>query len=485
MDVPITVANTADGGIALPSAAKGANGQPRFHLPLIRQLCSADAGIQHLLLYEGIYSGYESPSRLFFDEHLQPGDWFIDVGAHWGMFSLSAATRWPGRVHVLAIEAHPQNVTMLLRTVVLNELTSSIKVVAAAAGAKRGIAPLNSSSTMGHSLVEVRMAAQPSLSVPVVPLDDLLASKSGMAKSRVFLKIDVEGSEYEVILGAKKLLDSGRVAAVMWEHGESFNKEPGIAKRAKLIEEFYSRGYTLHRFPSHDMGGPLIPFAPTPEIGNVFALAPDFERKPLYPQPFDKRPPFNRELANPAAPERGPSRPSCWPKRSSDGARWADLDELPGGANERAMAVAALIPPGSKVLDVGAGAMALAAKLPTGCTYEPADLIARSATCQVIDLNQAGFPTGEHDVTVLSEVLEYIHDVPALLTRCREAASRLVCTYQARQDESIDERRGRGWFNDYTADEFAKLLKKTRWKVLEQTTVGPMQVVSCQTADAS
>ncbi len=43
------------------------------------------------MMYELRFGGYEAPSRKFFDEHLRPGDSFVDVGSHWGVYSFSAA----------------------------------------------------------------------------------------------------------------------------------------------------------------------------------------------------------------------------------------------------------------------------------------------------------------------------------------------------------------------------------------------------------
>src|SRR5688500_14024452 len=100
---------------ALPSAAKGPDGQSRFRVPLLKELINSDPGIRYLVSYESVYGGYEANSRQFFDEHLAPGDVFIDVGAHWGTFALSAATRYPGQISVIAIEAHPLNTTQLLK----------------------------------------------------------------------------------------------------------------------------------------------------------------------------------------------------------------------------------------------------------------------------------------------------------------------------------------------------------------------------------
>jgi FkbM family methyltransferase len=472
-----------EGQPILPSAAKGPDGQPRFYVPLVKELVNTDPGIRYLLTYESLYGGYEASSRLFFDVHLEPGDLFIDVGAHWGTFALSAATRHRGQISVLAVEAHPLNVVQLLKGVRTNKLISAIDVVAAAAGAAPGMAPLRDAGTMGHTFDESRPQRSDVavLQVPIVTIDELMDQRTAWGSRRVFLKVDVEGYEYEVLRGARRLMESGRVAAVMWEKGDSYSQEAGRRKMELLLEELARLGYTNYRFPSSEYVGPLTPFAPTPEVGNVFALAAGFSRKPVYELPFEPRPPFNMLFSTPADPAtRARTTALLIEARSSDGARWANPHELVAGAVERAAAAAKHIPPGSRVLDLGAGQMALKRCLPGGCHYTPADLLARSADCQVVDLNQQQFPTGRYDCIVLLEVLEYLHDVPWVLKRCRETAPRLIFTYHVRTNEPLEERRQRGWFSDLDLEAVDNLLRGAGWGVDSQSAEGDATLFVCQ-----
>lgn len=470
-----------DGQPGLPSAVKQPDGKPRFHLALINQLVTLDPGIEYLVLHETLYGGFEAVSRQFFDAHLEPGDVFIDVGAHWGVYSFSAATRWPGQIDVLAIEPHPLNVLQLLKGVVFNKLERAVEVAAVAAGAKSGTVLMRAGSTMGYSLDEsTPLDPQTPLRVAVVTLDELIAARPDLGQRRLFLKIDTEGFEYEVILGARRLLESGRVAAVMWEKGTSYGVQPGRDKVLRLMDEFRRLGFTLHRFPTTEFGGPLIPFAPTAETGNVFALAPGFARRTLYAQPFDLRPPFNPLFVNPATPaERAVTTELLQAVRSSDGARWAHPNELNSGAEARALAAARYVPSGCRVLDLGAGAMALKRHIASDCSYVAADLIARSTDCVVLDLNQNQFPGGQFDVVALLEVLEYIHDVPALLRSARTAAMRLVCSYNPRRDQAVSLRRQQGWFNDFTLDELTGLLTQCGWKISDQISQDACEIFCC------
>lgn len=422
------------GPVRIESAFRLADGQPRFFMTIGAGFLE-DPGVRALARGEIREGGYEYPARAFLDAHLEAGDLFIDVGAHWGIFSLHAATRHRGAVKVVAIEPHPGNVAPLLRAVSANGLGGDIEIVTAAAGARAGTAPLVFNSTMGHSLHGFGLPAGArrlgAVTVPVLPLDLIVTERPALAGRRIFMKIDVEGFEPEVIEGAAGLLDSGRVAAVIWEHGCAYAGRDREQAMDRLCRSLEDRGFRQFRFPHPNMGGPLVPFAPTPECFNVFALAPGFERRPVYAKPRPHPEPLSTLTRAPAAPEvRAATTDMLIARRATDAARWADFEAMRPGAEERARRAAPLIAAGAHVLDVGAGVMALRGALAPGCRYRPADLVAFAPETVVVDLNDGQFPDGTFDVAVLLDVVEFLHDPRATLAAAAKVASRLVMSYR-------------------------------------------------------
>ena len=394
----------------LTAAFPDADGKPRFVLVLPRSTLE-DPGVAALVRGESQRGGYEYPARRFIDAHLEPDDLFIDIGAHWGIFALHAATRHRGRVRVLAIEAHPGNIGQLMRGVAGNGLGDTIEVLAVAAGAEAGTAPLVFNSTMAHSLYGLGIPdgarQMGKVTVAVLPLDLLFDERPDLANRRVVLKVDVEGFEPEVIAGAGRLLNSGRVAAVIWEHGLAFRSGERREAMLEMCEALEARGFRQFRFPHPTMGGPLVPFAPTPECFNVFALAPGVTRLPVYDKPECKPeplPPLERSSADPEV--RAATTELLIAGKATDASRWAEFEAMGEGAAERALLASPLIEPGSMVLDVGAGAMALREVLPAGCRYVPADLLPFDSATRVVDLNNGGFPEGSYDVAVMLDVVE-------------------------------------------------------------------------------
>ena len=152
---------------------------------------------------------------------------------------------------------------------------------------------------------------------------------------------------------------------------------------------------------------------------------------------------------------------------NSDTERWAKLESLATQWDSRAAMAARYIPAGQRVLDIGAGAMALRGQLATGCSYFPADIVSRGPECQVVDLNKGQFPAGQYDWVTFLGVLEYVHEPVAVLTRARTAAPSAIITYCTMNHGEVQTRRGMGWVNDYTRSEFEALLAAAEWRVRE------------------
>ncbi|MGF1641895.1 MAG: FkbM family methyltransferase [Rhodospirillales bacterium] len=481
---PASSAPRGRGDVAtLTAAFPAADGRPRFSL-VLRRADLEDPGVAALVRGESQRGGYEYPTRRFLDVHLEPDDLFIDVGAHWGIFALHAATRHPGRLRVLAVEPHPGNIGQLMRNVAGNRLAAAIEVVAVAAGAAPGTAPLLFNSTMGHSLYGLGLPQGAGrlgeVTVPVLPLDLLVEERPDLARRRVVMKVDVEGFEPEVIAGAGRLLDSGRVAAVIWEHGLAFRSGERRDAMLAMCEALEVRGFRQYRFPHPTMGGPLVTFAPTPECFNVFALAPGVTRSALYDKPErrpEPLPPLERSPAD--ADVRAATTALVIARKATDAARWADFEAMREGAAERVRLAAPLVAPASRVLDVGAGVMALRDRLPPDCRYVPSDLLPFDPATVVCDLNDGGFPDGTFDVVVLLDIIEFVHD-PVRVLCAAAVAPHLITSYRPADGDAPEERRRCGYVNDYTALEIEALLAQAGWRIDRRIDGAGLRVFDCR-----
>ncbi|CAA6605879.1 TPR repeat protein [Rhodospirillaceae bacterium LM-1] len=449
--------------LALPSAAKRDDKQPRFTMTLPRSLLK-DPGAAFIVKRESQFGGYEYATRAFLDAHLAPGDVVLDIGAHWGVIALSCASRWPGQVRVLAVEADATNAARLNEWAAANGLAHMIETVVAGCADKPGQGRLEAG---GNSSMGFSVAPDPKGALRLVSIDSLLAERPSLQGMRCFVKIDVEGLEPEVVAGMKGLLASGQVAAIILERGRGFDAGAPRKNFTRLLAGLTGQGFKLMRFANEQLGGPLIPFVDTEDLCNFIALSAGFEPLASY-----ARAPVSQVVA-PTQPERARQVGEAKAKRTtnlksaltSDAGFWADPANLSWLAAERAAAAAPLLPQKGRILDLGAGLMLLKKHLAPGIDYLPCDLVPWTEATLPCDLNQGQFPDGTFDAVALLEVLEFLHDPGGVLAACRKASSSLALTYRLRGKDKIKERRALGWFNDFDEKQLRALLKEAGWRV--------------------
>lgn len=269
---------TVNGWIILPSSLKRPEGTPRFNLSFPAYFLN-DAGAVHLIAHE-TNSGYEPPTRNLIERVLRRGDLFVDVGAHWGFFTLQAASHGAGDVEVVAFEPDLVNATVLSENVARNK-ADNVAVIGAACGHEAGVAPLVTNSTMRHVIYGADAnydGRTPTKWVPVVTLDGALAKLGKAAGRRVVLKIDSEGFEPNIVAGAAALLQSGRVALIVWECGDAFAAGRRRAAMAQMVTFLSDCGFRHVRPAANGSDGAAIAFDPQAAWnGNVFSFAPQLE----------------------------------------------------------------------------------------------------------------------------------------------------------------------------------------------------------------
>jgi FkbM family methyltransferase len=143
---------------------------------------------------------------------------FVDVGAHFGLFTVSMARQpWCRRVH--AFEPDPRNFAQLMANVFLNELSNKVAAYPLALSDQNGRARLQlgrerhstdfgkfNSGMSSLTASEKPCAPEHTVVVETRKLDDLLE----LDGETIAAKIDVEGHELEVLNGMRRLLERNR-----------------------------------------------------------------------------------------------------------------------------------------------------------------------------------------------------------------------------------------------------------------------------------
>ncbi len=146
---------------------------------------------------------YERDVTAIFRDTLRDGMRVVDLGANIGYFTLLAASLVGPRGHVLAVEPNPRNVQMIEASRRVNSF-NHVTVAPVAAGRDTGVLMLNTSYSNGTtsdapSEIEQLFGAEV---VPSLRLDTLLGADAQVD----LIKVDVEGAEYNALLGGEQTI---------------------------------------------------------------------------------------------------------------------------------------------------------------------------------------------------------------------------------------------------------------------------------------
>lgn len=149
----------------------------------------------------------------------------VDVGANFGWYSCLLARLCPDRT-VLAYEPDPDNFSLLLAHLTLNELPR-VQAFQLALGDESSVLKLHkykASNSGRHSLLPINSGEV--VDVPVSPLDDHLASLGLASEPIAFMKMDIEGYELFALRGANGALS--RTRRLLVEYSPELMRQAGI-----------------------------------------------------------------------------------------------------------------------------------------------------------------------------------------------------------------------------------------------------------------
>ncbi len=212
---------------------------------------------------------YDVPIVRVIQDLLKPGMTFIDVGAHVGQYSLLASglVGREGTVH--SFEPEPETFALLQHNIRINGLQNVHLIRCALAKSSKDVElyvarPDNIGQT---SLRQPNNFSGVRVKVQCRTLDDY-AEEHGIDRIHL-IKIDVEGAELDVLLGARGILSRNPKPHIIIEFWEEFLQAYG-SSCAQVAEFLQNSGYNL--FWIGEKG--LTPYLPlkNAELFNVLGV---------------------------------------------------------------------------------------------------------------------------------------------------------------------------------------------------------------------
>ncbi|WP_100313393.1 FkbM family methyltransferase [Thermoflavifilum aggregans] len=144
---------------------------------------------------------YELNKQKLFYNTIQPGNIVYDLGAHVGFYTLLAAKAVGKYGRVFSFEPLNRNLFFLKKHIALNQLQNVI-VLPYAVGNEHVFKCFYVGK---NRFSEGHLSDHGNLKVEVIRMDEFMAGQQYPLPD--VIKMDMEGSEYEALLGTKKLLE--------------------------------------------------------------------------------------------------------------------------------------------------------------------------------------------------------------------------------------------------------------------------------------
>lgn len=170
------------------------------------------------------YETKEPETLDWLDRSLRDGDVFVDVGANIGLYSVYAALSRPAS-RVIALEPEYANLHLLRDNLVANGLEDRVTAYSIALGARDGLsfllvqdlAPgsaLHTESREASPLTRTGRRVRLREGISVLTLDTFCGF-AGVSPH--LMKIDVDGTELDILRGAERTLSDGTLRTILVE----------------------------------------------------------------------------------------------------------------------------------------------------------------------------------------------------------------------------------------------------------------------------
>lgn len=171
---------------------------------------------------------------------------FLDVGANIGMYSLYFLSLVKNKM-VICVEPFQKNFELLTQNLRLNNYVDRVQVINSPLSSeiKRGSAIVSDKRPggSGYKLIESDKGHQESIDVQVLDIDSILYPFD----QKYVLKIDTDGSDFEILQGGVNSLQSGCIISILIEASQDVqNRISDYLKNFDLTSDYRFNDLSNH-----------------------------------------------------------------------------------------------------------------------------------------------------------------------------------------------------------------------------------------------
>jgi FkbM family methyltransferase len=172
---------------------------------------------------------YEARMQAILEQYLYPGAVFVDLGANEGYFTVMASRLVGPRGTVMAVEPQSRLQGVIAVNLGLNQCFN-VRLARAVLSDKTELASLFLATEMysgATSLFPGGRYRRKTESVQSFTLAEFL-DRCGLEKCDL-MKVDIEGAEYDLFIGARRVLERGMIRTIALEFHPSILKQRGLS----------------------------------------------------------------------------------------------------------------------------------------------------------------------------------------------------------------------------------------------------------------
>jgi FkbM family methyltransferase len=184
------------------------------------------------------------------------GDIVVDIGAHIGHYTIIASKRVGINGKVIAIEANPGNFKLLNRNIRLNQLANVVSLNHAVYSKETKLKLYAPGEEAGHTIYNTLISDRATNEEKFVEVNantlDYLLQPKGIRQEQVnWIKIDVEGAEFEVLKGATNVLCKSKDITLLIE---IHNLRDSVNLYIPILEFLRSYNFKIDFEKTHENG---------------------------------------------------------------------------------------------------------------------------------------------------------------------------------------------------------------------------------------
>lgn len=196
--------------------------------------------------HDNLFYSLQTDEDYFRKGKIEKGDTVIDAGAFWGSFTVFAALQAGRDGRVIAFEPDPESAAKLRKNIAINNL-NNVTIIEKGLWSSDTTLYFQPGKDLASRFIPEEERNADTIAIPVTTIDTAMGNVP--VKNKLFLKMNVEGSEMEALNGARETINKYKpYCAIRSDHFVD-----GRQTFDRVEQQLKDYGYTTETVPLFDI----------------------------------------------------------------------------------------------------------------------------------------------------------------------------------------------------------------------------------------